>query len=89
MIDRYLTEDQTKTLDGIAHKIAAAEQLIETAITDLMLMGVIDGKPFDRLSAAEDAIGGLGYMFTPQTEWQGNDRNGDPISKDRKPHIFS
>ena len=84
----YLTAEQTEKLSKISQDISRASALIVTAMTDLMLLGVIDGRPHEKLSASEEAISGLGYMFSPQSEWMGNDKNGEPMFKSRKPHIF-
>lgn len=73
---------------NIANLLSEASRLIEEAHTTLLLdLNITDGKPLEAIDKARDALSGLSYMFTPQTEWTGGDSSDPKNFKFNLPHI--
>lgn len=86
---RYIDEEEAAQWREICESLReVARQLPRVAVT-LVRLGQTDGRVYAAVKAAEDALSGLIYNCTPQTEWTGgssHDPNPAPQHKTRAPH---
>jgi len=89
-MSRHITPAKADQWSVIANKLRQASELLgECHVLLACDLGITEGKPMEAVVKAEDAVSGLAYMFTPQSEWTGGDSSDPNNFKFRPPHIAS
>lgn len=83
-----LTPEQEKLWLQISMLLSQAYGLVGQAELLLILeLKITEGRAFEALNKAEEALNGLSYMFHPQQEWTGGDSSDPKNFVTRPPHI--
>lgn len=85
---KTLTPEQAELWLDMSRKLRQASELLsEVEVTLVLKLGITEGNAVERLSAADEALSGLSYMFYPQSEWTGGDSTNPKNFKMVEPHI--
>lgn len=66
----------------------AHEAVSDVQVTLLTKLGITAGAPLERVEQVLENLGGLSYLFTPQTTWKGGDSSDPKNFYSRPPHIL-